>query len=139
MGGMGSGAGSVLFVLLLFILYGLLALFLVARLGLCGPIMAAHKSYNPFFGFAESWKMTRGSTGMLMLYIFIVNLVLAVVFGIISGIAGAIGYGTAIESIITFPVNIAFTVIYTLIPAGMYNSIAGEIGIPESEVESIFA
>jgi len=136
--GLQGGGSFVLFLFVILILYCALAVFLVARLGLCGPVMAVNKSYNPFLGFAESWKMTRGSTGMLMLYVFVTNLVLGIAYVMVNGAAEAFASLTPVAAVITIPVHIAFAVLYTLVPAGMYNSMTGDADWSQQTVESIF-
>ncbi len=136
---MAGAAGIAVALSLLTIPYLVLVLFLVARLGLCGPIMAVHKSYNPFFGFRRSWKATRGNTGMLMLYVFLVNLIFGFVYLFVTLLTGGMdAFVPGLSVILSFPVNIALGVVYTLIPAGMYLALIGDTGWARQDVEAIF-
>ncbi len=134
-GGVSSALAAGIGVLILFLGFLVLLLFLVARLCLCGPVMAVRKSYNPFAGFAESWKITRGNSLMLMVYVFLLNLV----FYIIASLGGIFSDAAPIVSgIVTLIVNLGLSILYAFLPVGIYNSMVGDGALQRETVERIF-
>jgi len=130
-----ASAGAILGVIFFYI--GLLAsmLFLFARLGTTGAIMAANRSYNPFSAMIESWRMTKGNSLMLMLYLFIISIVFFVVYillALVGGLFAAISM--VLGGIVGGVFFVALLIIYALIPAGIYDSLS----VKKVEVGDVF-
>lgn len=68
----------------------LMAMLLLARLGLTGPVMAAEGSINPFFGLKRSWQLTRGHFGKMLLVITPIYLFFVIAIALFLAIAGAV-------------------------------------------------
>lgn len=107
----------------------LFILWLTARFCCMGPVMAAQRSFNPFTGLTESWRMTGASQWKLMGYfflIFIVMIILVMIVGMFVGIstlAGGDGGGIAI--VLGALVGIPMAYLYTAVPAGIYRALSG--------------
>ncbi|SIN84708.1 hypothetical protein SAMN02745824_2018 [Parasphingorhabdus marina DSM 22363] len=131
-----AGAGAVGLMVLLYI--GLLGtmLFLFARLGTTGPIMAANRSYNPFGAMMESWKITKNNSLMLMLYLFLISVAFFVVYMIIALVAGLlINLSVAIGIILGVVAIVPLMIFYLLVPAAIYSSLLDT----NLDVENVFS
>lgn len=112
-----------------------LAIFLSARLGIAGPIMAAKRSYNPFNALAESWRMTKNNSLMIMLFLVVVfigvSLVqfgLGLIVGVTTSASPAVGLGVfAVVPLISLLAAI-------LVPAAIYDSLINQ----NSDIENVF-
>ncbi|WOE75129.1 hypothetical protein [Alterisphingorhabdus coralli] len=130
-GGLMIGFVFVIFLLFLFPL----ALFVVSRLGLAGPIMAARGSYNPFSAMAESWRQTQGMTLILMLYNFIANLLVSAIYyavSLLGTIMDVVG-GGLFSLILTLPAYICYFIGTTLIPVGIFRTLNADRDSQELE------
>lgn len=67
-----------------------LLLFINARLCMAGPAMAAAGSINPFAGIAQSWRMTAGRWGRVILYLLPFQIAGYILLGIAVAISTAI-------------------------------------------------
>jgi hypothetical protein len=124
--GVAGGGGGVGVIMLLLILPLLIAfIWLVCRLSVMQPAMAAARSTNPLFGITESWRMTRGSALMIFVYLlvigiatFVINLIVAGLFGLVGGI-----FGVLMSSII---VAVPLAILNLSISAGMYRTLSDD-------------
>lgn len=132
----GAGAGAVGIMILFYI--GLLGvmLFLFARLGTTGPIMAASRSYNPFGAMVESWKITRNSSILLMLYLFLITVAFFVAYTLLALVAGLLSSLSVIVAIVLgLVVIIPMMIFYLLVPAAIYSSLVDT----NLDVENVFS
>lgn len=140
LGGTGLDTGADMVALFVFAFLGYLGflLFLYARLGLAGPIMASRRSYNPFAALARSWAMTRRNSWRLMLYLFLVNLLL-ITASIVSGLVSAIlplGTGSVLAAQFFF--NLLYGVILTFVTAGIFTVLSDTDIWAQAGIESVF-
>ena len=125
-GGTGGLASVGIIMLLLILILIPLSLWISARLSVWRPAMAAARSVNPFFGIAQSWRLTRGSAwpivGYLLLLIIaaiVIGVLAAGIVGVIGGLAGAFGALVLTTILITVP----FTLLQISVTAGIYNTL----------------
>jgi hypothetical protein len=104
-----------------------LLVWLSARLGLAGPVMAARASINPFAGLAESWRRTGSHQWRITLTIGLVQLVVLVVMSVALGALGALVLatyeGTPYDYLIAliWAVLLALTYLaFLILPAGLH-------------------
>ncbi|MEM1132226.1 MAG: hypothetical protein AAGH53_04760 [Pseudomonadota bacterium] len=120
-GGLMVGFVAIIFLLLLLPVM----LFLVSRLGLAGPIMAARGSYNPFAALAESWRQTKGLTLILMVYNFIANLLITIIYygiALFGTLLGAVG-GEYFILIFSLPAYVFYLIASALVPVGIFRTL----------------
>ncbi|ASK87309.1 hypothetical protein [Sphingorhabdus sp. SMR4y] len=123
--GTGPGLGPI-FVL---IYTGLLALmlFLLARFGTTGPLMAAKRSYNSFQALIDSWKLTKGNSLMLMLYLFIIGIAVALfMFALLVLAYFLTKISVALTLIVAVILYFSLIPLYLLVPAGIYRALADD-------------
>ncbi len=143
MGAQNFGAGAVGFVVIVLIM--LLLLWLAARFCCTLPAMAHGKTVNPIAGLGESWRLTAGHNGRLMLYLAAVGAVLGLVFlaymsaigvsfasSVGSGGMPQVGIGFIAVSILF---GIAFAYVTVLVPAGIYRALHDDV----DESAAVFA
>jgi hypothetical protein len=87
----GAPTGGAVFLAILPSLIAIpLLLFVNARLSLSGPAMAAVGSINPFAGIAQSWRLTAGRWGRVMLFLLPFQIGGYILLGIAVAISTAI-------------------------------------------------
>ena len=137
------GAGIVGLVIMFLIM--LLLLWLAARFSCTTSAMADAKTVNLVTGLGESWRLTAGNQGRIMLYLALVGVLLGLVFlaymsvlgvSMASGFAGGgtpeIGIGVIVVSLL-FGIGAAY--VGVMIPAGIYRSLRDD----SEESAAVFA
>ncbi|MEO9469684.1 hypothetical protein [Parasphingorhabdus sp.] len=120
---------------LLNIIFLCVFLFLTARFGTTGPVMASEKSFNPFSAMVTSWKITANNSLMLMLYLFLNSIAFLVIYFVLAAIAVAVGAASMIAGIAIGAVFlISLATFFLLIPAGIFVSLAKE----DLDIEDVF-
>lgn len=120
---------------LLNITFLIVFLFLAARFGTTGPVMASQKSFNPFSAMVTSWKITASNSVMLMLYLFLISVAFLVIYFVLAVIAVAVGAASMIAGIVTGAIFlITLAAFFLLIPAGIFVSLAKE----DLDIEDVF-
>lgn len=126
MGADSTSAGAGMFVGVILFYFGLLGLmlFLFARLGTTGAIMAASRSYNPFRALIDSWRLTRNNSLILMLYLFLISVAFFVIYFILALVAGLFSsISVALGIIIGLVVMVPLMIFYVLVPASIYGAL----------------
>ena len=126
-GGYGGGV-----VALLIIAVFCLMIWVMARLAVAAPAMAAVRSVNPLYGIAQSWALTRGHTmpiiGFYMLFV-VVAIIAGVLLGgltaLITSIAGMI-LGSILGALVF---SLPFGILSLSIQAGMFRTLVPDIAI----------
>jgi len=122
--GVGTGVGIGIGMILFYIGLLFFVLFLGARLGTTGPIMAAERSFNPFRALLESWKLTRNNSLMLMLYLFLISVAFFVIYVVLALVIGLFSNLSIILGIIVgIIVMVPLMVFYVLVPASIYGAL----------------
>lgn len=113
------------------------ALFILARLGLAGPVMGGENSYNPLTALAKAWTLTRGYTWSLIGYYFLSYVGMTVMLLVAAAIVALLGQMTSILLILLLPVYVIFLLVNTVLPVAAYRLLAGDMGNAE-QVAAIF-
>lgn len=100
---------------------------LTARLGLAGPVMAARASINPFAGLVESWRRTSAYQWRITLTFGIVQIIALVLFSVALGALGALVLttteGTPYDYLIALVWALMLAMAYLvflILPAGLH-------------------
>lgn len=122
----GGVVGGILAVLIALTLIPL-TLWLVARLFVQGPAMAAARSVNPLYGIAQSWMLTRSHQwpiiGYLVLLI-IAGIVVSLLLGLVGGLFGGVIGGSIGEALTALMTNIPIGIISVAVVVGMWRHLA---------------
>ncbi|MEO1046209.1 MAG: hypothetical protein AAFX04_12280 [Pseudomonadota bacterium] len=138
--GGGGGGALALGVLTIFLIYPAfigLGLFMLARFGMAGPLMAAAGSYNPFSAIGAAWSLSRGHTWRLMAYYFVGYLgILVLMF--LAGAVIAIAMQAAEFLLVLFvPLYLVVLLVQTMFPVAAFRVLDGGRHNAE-EMASIF-
>lgn len=130
----------VLIALLYLLFFVIIGLFIPARFGLAGPIMAAHQRLNPFWAMGQSWTMTRGNSLKLMGYLFLIGLAWLLLYFLITILAiGLEAAGFAYGSFLTiYPFMLAYTILYNMVISGIYFQLSGGGLLGEEQIADVF-
>lgn len=133
---MGTDASGVSTTIILFSIGAFIStLFLLARLGTAGPIMAAKRSYNPFRALADSWRLTQNNSLMIMLFLFLAFVGFSLLQLALGYIIGLVAMASTAFGLILFITNfLALLTLYVLVPAGIYDALNGK----SVDVDSVF-
>lgn len=126
--------------ILYFLFFIIIGLFIPARLGLAGPLMAAHRRLNPFWAMRQSWAMTRGNSFKLMGYLFLVGLawlLLSVVVSFINQTLVSSGFYYA-DYFTSYPFSLAYMIFYNFIITGIYYQLSGGILVDAEQIDDVF-
>jgi hypothetical protein len=135
--GVGMIALAIILYLLLFIIVGL---FIPARLGLAGPIMAAHQRLNPFWAMGQSWAMTRGNSFKLMGYLLLIVLAWIILYALVGFLNVTLvssGFYYA-DFITSYPFLLAYMILYNFIITGIYYQLSGGALIGSEQIDEVF-
>lgn len=135
------GVGMIAVILILYFLFFIfIGLFIPARLGLSGPIMAAHKRLNPFWAMRQSWAMTRGNSLKLMGYLFLVGLAWGILYFLVAFlnltlVASGFYYADYFTS---YPFLLAYMLLYNFIISGIYYQLSGGALVDAEQIDDVF-
>lgn len=116
-----------------------LAVYVVIKVSLSGPVIAIDKVYNPFKVLARSWRLTKGNSLRLFLFyllLIIVYIVIALVVGMIVGVLTfAVGQsaGTIVNAVLSGVVSAAVYVVFVAVVAAAHRQLAGPSAAAVSE------
>lgn len=135
------GVGMIAVIAILYFLFFIIiGLFIPARLGLAGPIMAAHRRLNPFWAMRQSWAMTRGNSFKLMGYLFLVGLawlLLSLMVSFINQTLVSSGFYYA-DYFTSYPFSLAYIILYNFIISGIYYQISGGALVDAEQIDDVF-
>lgn len=120
----GAGAVGLIFLFVLALIP--LALWLAARLSVVVPAMAEVRSFNPLYGFAQSWRLTRGNALPIIGFLIVLGIAIIVISLLLGGIFGFIGAaigGVAGPMLAAVLVGIPTAVLGIGITAGIYRAL----------------
>ena len=122
----GTGAGVLVgFVALVTLIY------LYTKFLLVAPVVATERIVNPLAAISRSWRLTKGNSLRLFLFVFLLAVAFIVVGGVASMIAGLAfalaGADAALvgDAIVSGVVNALFTAIFVAAVAAAYRQLAG--------------
>ena len=135
------GVGMIVVIAILYFLFFIIiGLFIPARLGLAGPIMAAHKRLNPFWAIGQSWAMTRGNSLKLMAYLFLVGLAWGILYFLVALLNLTLvssGFYYA-DYFTSYPFLLAYMILYNFIISGIYYQISGGALVDADQIDDVF-
>jgi hypothetical protein len=105
--------------------------YLFTKLLLTPAVIAIERQANPIAALGRSWRLTKGNSVRIFLFLFLLFLALAVIGAVISGIVGLIfalgGPETALigQAIVGSLINAIFYVIFLGLLAAIYRQLAG--------------
>lgn len=123
----GSAAVAVVVGALAFVL----AVYVVVKMSLTGPVIAIEKVYNPFTVLIRSWQLTKGNSLRLFLFyllLIVVYIVLAMLLGIVTGILTiALGpsVGLPVNAAISAVLSAGVTVVFVAVIAASHRQLSG--------------
>ena len=123
------GSGAITFAL--GIVATILALYVVVKLSMAGPVIAIEKAFNPFKIIARSWRLTKGNSVRLFLFYlllfiayFVIAIVISGILGLVTVMAGA-SAGLAINAIASGLISAVVTVILLAVLAAVHRQLSG--------------
>ena len=126
-GASGMGGGVVALLAVLALVFFIAVIWVVVRLSVIQPAMAAARSANPLYGIAESWRLTSGNALMIFVYSLLLGvaaLVITLVGGLVLGGIGGLMGATAAMILTTIFLSAPLAVVGTAISAGIYRTLA---------------
>lgn len=137
MGARATGSGAVS--LLIGAIIAILAVYVMVKVSLSGPVIAIDKVHNPFKVLGRSWKLTKGNSLRLFLFYlligivyFVVVLVVGMIVGVLTLAAGA-SAGLIVNAVLSGAVSAAFYVILVAVIAAAHRQLAGPSAAAVSE------
>lgn len=115
-----------------------IAVYLMVKLSLIGPVIGIEQVLNPITALKRSWQLTKGNSFRIFFFFVLIFLVFLVVSILVTLIAGVIfaAIGGQIElignALVGSVVNAVFVVIYLAVLASIHRALAG----PNSEALS---
>lgn len=117
------------------VLVGLVAaivlIYLFTKFLLVSPVIAVERVLNPLAAMGRSWRLTKGNSLRLFLFVFLLSIAFIVVASVASMIAGLVfalaGAEAALvgDAIVSGLVNALFTAIFVAALAAAYRQLAG--------------
>lgn len=117
------------------VVIGLIALvaflYVFTKFLLTPAVIAIERQSNPLAALGKSWRLTKGNSVRIFLFVFLLFIAVAVVGGVISMVAGLIfamaGAETAVigQAVVSGLVNAVFYVIFLAVLAAIYRQLAG--------------
>ncbi|MFA9200435.1 MAG: hypothetical protein ACEQR8_04490 [Cypionkella sp.] len=117
------------------VLVGLVAVialvYLFTKFLLVSPVVAVERVRNPIAALGRSWRLSKGNSLRLFLFVFLLSVAFIVVAGVASMIAGLVfalaGAEVALvgDAIVSGVVNALFTVLFIAVLAAVHRQLAG--------------
>lgn len=109
----------------------LVALWVFLRLSLTAPVIAIERVLNPLAALARSWRLTKGNSLRILLFLFLLLFTMGIIAALVSGILGLIltAFGEPVTSIgidiVSGLVNAVLAVIFLVVTAAIHRQLAG--------------
>lgn len=116
-----------------------LIVYIMVKLSLAAPVIAIEGTRNPITALGRSWKLTKGNSVRIALFIVlllvVIGIIAALVTGVLSLIFAALGdtVATIGGGVVNALVNTLLTVIFLVVTVSIYRQLAG--ASPEREAE----
>jgi hypothetical protein len=126
------GAGMVTAVLLPLLL--LVAIYIFVKFALLAPVMAIEGLRNPIAAMQRSWRLTKGNSFRIVLFLALLFLtigIIAILFSLVMGLVFALFDETAAtigNALVSSLVNTLFAVVGLLVLASVHQQLAGPSG-----------
>jgi hypothetical protein len=113
------------FVLLVVLVY------IFVKLSLAAPVIAIEGERNPIAALRRSWRLTKGNSARILIFIVLLAVVISIVAALVSGIIGLIlaAFGESVATIgngaVGALVNAVVTVIFLVVTVAIHRQLAG--------------
>lgn len=113
------------FVLLVVLVY------IFVKLSLAAPVIAIEGERNPIAALRRSWRLTKGNSARILIFIVLLAVVISIVAALVSGIIGLIlaAFGDSVATIgngaVGALVNAVVTVIFLVVTVAIHRQLAG--------------
>jgi len=107
------------------------ALWMFIRLSLTAPVIAIEGEMNPLAAIRQSWRLTKGNSLRILLFLFLLMFTIGIISALVSGILGLIltTFGEPVASIgidvVAALVNALVTVIFLVVTTAIHRQLAG--------------
>lgn len=108
-----------------------LMVYLIIKFSLIAPVVAIDEVRNPFTAIARSWRLTKGNSFRILLFLFLLLITIAIIGGLVSAVLTLIlsAFGGAVASIgtglVSALVSTVVTVIFLVVIAAIHRQLAG--------------
>ena len=132
---LGGAAVAVLGVLVAMVLI----VYVMVKVSLAAPVIAIEGNRNPITALTRSWKLTKGNSVRIALFIVLLLVVIGIIAALVTGVLGlifaALGDTVAMigGAVVNALVNTLLTVIFLVVTVAIYRQLAG--ASPEREAE----
>merc|ERR1712039_546304 len=109
----------------------LLIIYVMVKVSLAAPVIAIEGNRNPIAALARSWKLTKGNSVRIALFIVlllvVIGIIAALVTGVLSLIFAALGdtVATIGGGVVNAAVNTLLTVVFLVVTVSIYRQLAG--------------
>ena len=110
------------------------ALWMFIRLSLTAPVIAIEGELNPVAAIRQSWRLTKGNSLRILLFLFLLMFTIGIISALVSGLLGLIltAFGEPVASIgidiVAALVNALVTVIFLVVTTAIHRQLAGPSG-----------
>lgn len=107
------------------------AAWLFIRLSLTAPVIAIEGELNPLAALARSWRLTKGNSLRILLFLFLLVFTIGIIAALVSGTLGLIltAFGEPVASIgidlVAAVINALIMVILLVVTVGIHRQLAG--------------
>lgn len=108
-----------------------LGIYLFVKFSLIAPVIAVDEELNPLAALARSWRLTKGNSLRIFIFVALLFVTITIITGLVSGILALIlsAFGGAIETIgrglLNALVNALVGVIFLVVLAAIHRQLAG--------------
>jgi hypothetical protein len=108
-----------------------LAIYLFVKFSLIAPVVAIEEVRNPLAAIARSWRLTKGNSLRIFLFLFLLLVTIGIISALVSGILTLVlsAFGGAVASIggglVNALVNTVVSVIFLVVIAAIHRQLAG--------------
>jgi hypothetical protein len=106
-------------------------IYLFIKFALTAPVIAIEGERNPIKALARSWKLTKGNSFRIVLFLFLLMFTIGILAALVSGILGLVlsAFGEPVASIgidlVGALVNALVTVIFLVVTVAIHRQLAG--------------
>lgn len=110
-------------------------IYIFIKLSLIAPVIAVEGERNPLQAIARSWRLTKGNSFRIALFLFLLMFTIGIIAALVSGLLGVVlaALGEPVTTIgidlVSALVNAVVTVIFLVVTAAIHRQLAG----PSSE------
>lgn len=109
----------------------ILMVYLIIKFSLIAPVVAIDEVRNPFSAIARSWRLTKGNSLRILLFLLLLLITIAIIGGLVAAVLTLVlsAFGGAVASIgsglVNALVNTVVSVIFLVVIAAIHRQLAG--------------